>query len=162
MKSNYQICLATEKDVPTIRRLVNAAYKQLADMGLNYTGTFHDEVRTLERMKQGRCFLLKDNTEILGTVLLSEENLVTGHHTAYVGQFAVWPEFKKLGIGSMLMDYCENLAMSEGFEGIQLDTAIPAEHLVSWYLKRGYEIVGQIHYDGKTYDSYIFEKRFKK
>lgn len=161
MKNNYQICLATEFEVPTIRELVNAAYKQLADMGLNYTGTFQDEARTLERMNRGRCFLLKDSEKILGTVLLSKENLITGLNTAYVGQFAVWPELKKQGIGSILMDYCENLAKSEGFDGIQLDTAIPAQHLVDWYLKRGYEIVGQIHYDGKTYDSYIFEKRFK-
>lgn len=161
MKSNYRICLATEFEVPTIRELVNAAYKQLADMGLNYTGTYQDDARTLARMKQGRCFLLKDNEKILGTVLLTKENLTTGRNTAYVGQFAVWPEFKKQGIGSILMDHCEKLAMTEGFEGVQLDTAIPAVHLVNWYLKRGYEIVGQIHYEGKTYNSYIFEKRFK-
>ena len=59
------------------------------------------------------------------------------------------------------MDYCEALAIEEGFEGIQLDTAKPATHLVNWYQKRGYKIVGEKHWDGKTYDSFIFEKIFK-
>lgn len=53
------------------------------------------------------------------------------------------------------------LAASENFEGLQLDTAKPALHLVNWYLKRGYKVVGEIHWDGKTYDSYIFEKDLK-
>jgi cytolysin (calcineurin-like family phosphatase) len=56
------------------------------------------------------------------------------------------------------MNYCETIAAQEGFDGVQLDTAIPAKHLVEWYLKRGYKIVGQEHYEGKTYDSYVFEK----
>ena len=56
------------------------------------------------------------------------------------------------------MNYCENLAKNENYEAIQLDTAIPARHLVDWYKKRGYIIVGETHWDGKTYDSYIFEK----
>jgi predicted N-acetyltransferase YhbS len=158
--SDYKIVLATENEISTIRHLVNAAYQQLAEMGLNYTATFQDEEKTRERISTGRCFLFKANEQIIGTILFSVENHFTGRKTAYLGQFGVWPEYKKQGIGSSLMDYCEKLAQSEGFEGIQLDTAIPAQHLVDWYLKRGYETVGQVHFDGKTYDSYIFEKRF--
>jgi hypothetical protein len=38
------------------------------------------------------------------------------------------------------MDYCEALALAENFDGIQLDTAKPATHLVNWYQKRGYKL----------------------
>jgi cytolysin (calcineurin-like family phosphatase) len=58
------------------------------------------------------------------------------------------------------MDYCESLAEAEGFDGVQLDTAIPADHLVHWYKRRGYNIVDTVHWDGKTYDSYVLEKIF--
>lgn len=34
-------------------------------------------------------------------------------------------------------------------------------NLVDWYLRRGYEIVGEMRWEGKTYDSWIFEKREK-
>ncbi len=81
-------------------------------------------------------------------------------NAAYVGQFAVAPDYKKHGYGSLLMDYCETLAQTEKFDGLQLDTAKPATHLVNWYLKRGYVIVGETHWEGKTYDSFIFEKIF--
>lgn len=109
-------------------------------------------------IQKGRAFVLERNQEIVATILFSKENYFTNKNTAYVGQFAVAPEYKKNGFGSILMDYCEALALAENFEGIQLDTAKPATHLVNWYLKRGYVVVGETHWEGKTYDSYVFEK----
>lgn len=158
IENHFMIELATEKDVCEIRKLANAAYKELADLGLNYTATYQDEAETLKRMKMGRCFLLKQNQKILGTILFYKENYFNNQNTAYVGQFAVWPEYKRHGYGTILMDYCENLAKTEVFEGIQLDTAIPAKHLVNWYLKRGYNVIGEQQWEGKTYRSYIFQK----
>ena len=157
----FQIRQAKESDVPSITRLVNAAYKELADMGLNYTATYQNDDKTKERISKGRCFVLTDNSnQIIGTILVTIENYFTNSNTAYLGQFGVLPEFKKMGLGTKLMEFCENLAKEEGFSGIQLDTAIPAKHLVEWYLRRGYQIVGQEHYEEKTYDSYVFEKSF--
>ncbi len=151
---------STDTDIPALRLLVNSAYKELADMGLNYTATYQDEETTRQRIAKGKAFVLELNGKIVATILYSKENHFTEKNTAYVGQFAVLPELKKSGFGSLLMDYCENLAYAEGFDGIQLDTAQPAKHLVDWYLKRGYKIVGENHWDGKTYRSYIFEKTF--
>lgn len=155
-----QLKVADKTDIPALRKLVNVAYKELSDMGLNYTATYQDEITTLERVSKGRAFIILEDKEIIGTILFSALNHKTGRKTAYVGQFAVDPRYKKMGLGSYLMDHCENLAKEEGFEGIQLDTAIPATHLVRWYQNRGYEIVETVHWEGKTYDSYILEKLF--
>lgn len=160
-KPVYSLSLATNRDIPEIRKLVNSAYKELADIGLNYTATYQDEIETKQRMSQGRCFVLRDPTRIVATILFYEKNHFTNKKTAYVGQFGVLPELKKSGLGTRLMNYCELLAQNEKYEAIQLDTAIPAKHLVSWYTKRGYNIVGEMHWEGKTYDSYIFEKSFE-
>lgn len=151
---------STEADIPALRELINAAYKELSDKGWNYTATYQDEETTRQRISKGRAFVLEHNGRIIATILFSKENHFTGKNTAYVGQFAVAPDHKKNGLGTILMDYCEALARSEHYEGIQLDTAKPATHLVNWYLKRGYAIVGETHWEGKTYDSYIFEKIF--
>lgn len=155
---NHSLRLAERSDVPNIRQLVNSSYKELADMGLNYTATYQDEKTTLERISQGRAFLLETEGRLIATVLLKKENHFTGKNSAYVSQLAVSPERKKSGLGSMLMDFCEDLAAKEGFNSIQLDTAKPAGHLVTWYLKRGYKIVGETRWEGKTYESWIFEK----
>ncbi|MGZ3791074.1 MAG: GNAT family N-acetyltransferase [Bdellovibrio sp.] len=151
---------STEADIPALRKLINASYKELSDNGWNYTATYQDEETTRQRISKGRAFVLENDGKIFGTILFSTENHFTGKNTAYLGQFAVDPEHKKNGLGSILMDYCESLAVSEQFDGIQLDTAKPATHLVNWYLKRGYKIVGETHWEGKTYDSFIFEKIF--
>ena len=117
--NNMKIILSTESDIPTLRKLVNAAYKQLGDMGLNYTAVDQDEEKTRSRISKGRCFILKIEDKILGTILYTSENYFTGNKTAYVSQFAVLPEHKYMGFGSKLMDFCENLAKTEGFSGVQ-------------------------------------------
>lgn len=151
---------ASEADVPSIRKLVNSAYKELSDMGLNYTATYQNEEKTWERMSKGTAFVLEIDSLICATILLGKENHFTKKNTAYISQFAVSPELKKSGLGSFLMAHCEQKAKSSGFEGVQLDTAIPATHLVNWYLKLGYKIVSEIQWEEKTYRSYIFEKLF--
>ncbi|MGE3759066.1 MAG: GNAT family N-acetyltransferase [Pseudobdellovibrionaceae bacterium] len=151
-----------EQDIPQIRTLVNSAYKELADMGLNYTATYQDEKLTRERVAKGRAFALEKDGRIIGTVLLRQKNYFTGRKSAYVSQLAILPELKKSGLGNLLMDLCEAIARNEGFDSIQLDTAKPAKHLVSWYLRRGYQIIGATQWDGKTYESWIFEKSLPK
>lgn len=158
---NFILRLAEEKDIPSLRKLVNEAYKELSDMGLNYTATYQDEEKTKERIKKGRAFVLVENEQLVATILFSQENHFTNKKTAYISQFAVANRYKKNGLGTRLMDHCEKLAQEENFEGVQLDTAKPATHLVNWYLKRGYRIVGEKHWEGKTYESWIFEKELR-
>lgn len=125
---------------------------------MNYTGTYQDEEITRERLGKGRGFVLECDGELLATVLLSRKNEITGRDSAYISQLAVSPKLKKKGLGSLLMDHCEELARDEKIPCVQLDTAQPASHLVSWYLSRGYRIVGTKQWDGKTYASWIFER----
>lgn len=127
---------------------------------LNYTATYQDETVTRERISKGRAFVVRQHRKIVATILLSAKNYFTNKNTAYLSQLTVDPELKRSGLGTYLMDFCENLAREEGFQGTQLDTAKPATHLVDWYLKRGYKIVGEERWDGKTYESWVFEKAF--
>jgi GNAT superfamily N-acetyltransferase len=76
-KPLYSLGIANNKDIPEIRKLVNSAYKELADIGLNYTATYQDENETKERMSQGRCLVLRDSTRIVATILFYEKNYFT-------------------------------------------------------------------------------------
>ena len=147
-----------DSDVPDVRVLVNRAYQELADRGLYYTATYQDEATTRERLSKGRAFVLLHESKIIGTALFSVQNHFTHRQTGYISQLAIAPEYKRLGLGSILMDWCEGLATAENFQGVQLDTAKPATHLVTWYQSRGYKIVGETQWEGKTYESWIFEK----
>ena len=154
----YRIRLVQNFDVPGIRRLVNAAYQELANMGLNYTATFQDEKIMRDRISRGRAYVMEKEQEIVGTVLFTINNYFTNRRSGYISQLAIHPSLKRFGLGSILMDLCEQYATVEGFEAVQLDTAKPAKHLVDWYVSRGYRIVGETRWDGKTYESWVFEK----
>ncbi len=125
MKLNFQhldnelhIKNCSEADIPSLTKLLNEAYKELADMGLNYTASYQDEKVTAERLAQGQAFNIFKNEELLASILYFKKNYFTKKNTAYIGQFGVKPNMKKMGLGSMLMDYCESLAKTEGYEGI--------------------------------------------
>jgi hypothetical protein len=53
-----------DSDIPAIRLLVNSAYKELSDMGLNYTGTYQDEEVTRNRINKSGffCALFRSKT----------------------------------------------------------------------------------------------------
>lgn len=110
-------------------------------------------------MRKGRTLVVECEGEAVGTITMYVQNQISDKPAAYLGQFGFLPEFKGRGLGTQVMDFMESLAREEGFESVQLDTAKPADHLVQLYLKRGYQIVSETHFEGKTYDSWIFEKQ---
>ncbi len=150
--------LATDADVPALRQLVNAAYQELADMGLNFTGTFQDEAITRERMQGNDVFLAFKQGELVGTLSLEVEEHDDGHTVLYLGQFAVAPANKRQGIGRQLLSLAEERAKQLGLNRLRLDTAVPAAHLVRLYESHGYSIINQVQWEGKTYASFIMEK----
>lgn len=158
----YTLRPATLEDVPTLRLLLNAAYKELADLGLNYTATYQDENETRKQIRDYRVFVLVEGTRIIATINARDENWFSGLRSLYLGKFAVWPELKRQGLGMILFNYAEKIALSEGYQSVQLDTAKPATHLVELYQRLGYKIIGETHFEGKTYDSWIFEKQISE
>lgn len=157
-----EIRLATQDDAPALRQLVNAAYRELADMGLNFTGTYQDERITIERMRDAEVYLIHLNGELIASMNLSIKEMDdSDDRCIYIHQLAVRPDQKRQGIGSYLMDLAEKRAMRDSISKLQLDTAIPAKHLVSMYQRLGFTPIKEVQWEGKTYKSYIMEKRLK-
>jgi GNAT superfamily N-acetyltransferase len=162
-KNERQIRLATEDDVPKLRALVNAAYSELNDLGLNFTGTYQDEAMTRERMHGCEVYLVYEQGHLSATISLRTETIFTPESTTferclYVNQLAVHPDRKRRGLGTWLLDFAETRARQLNLQLLRLDTAKPAHHLVQLYQQRGYSIVDEVQWEGKTYRSYIMEK----
>ncbi|MBK9322911.1 MAG: GNAT family N-acetyltransferase [Bdellovibrionaceae bacterium] len=58
--------------------------------------------------KEKHCFLKKKDNSWNSP--FEKENWFTGKNSAYVSQLAVIPMLKKNGLGTLLMDLCEDLA----------------------------------------------------
>ncbi len=153
--------VADESDVPQLRVLVNAAYRELAEMGLNFTGTYQDEAETRARMQGKEVVLAHVDGVLVGTVSLGVEQDDGQLPVLYIGQFAVAPDHKRRGIGRFLLNHAEQRARERGVTRLQLDTAVPAQHLVRLYQSLGYQVIDEVQWGGKTYRTYIMEKRLE-
>ncbi len=91
--------LAQLSDVPNLRKLLNAAYKRLADLGLNYNATFQDDELTAEGITDGRTFVLDLKGQLVGTMKLRKHNYIDERPCLYVSRFAVQPDLQGQGIG---------------------------------------------------------------
>lgn len=156
---DLSVRLAGEGDVGALRVLVNEAYRELAEMGLNFTGTYQDEELTRLRMRGKEVYLAYLGDELVGTVSLEVGRPPGEAPYLYVNQLAVAPPHKRRGIGRFLMGLAEQRAREQGVSRLRLDTAIPARHLVEFYQALGYRVVDEVRREGKTYRSYVMEKR---
>lgn len=150
--------LADDRDVPALRSLVNSAYRPLAESGMNFLGAYQDEQITRERMQGKEVHLAFIGDQLVGTISLEVEQKEHGP-VLYINQLAVAPAYQRQGIGGILLRFAEQRATELGLGALELDTAIPAKHLVNMYDRAGYRVLREVHWPGKTYDSYIMHKQ---
>jgi hypothetical protein len=77
----------------------------------------------------------------------------------HFGQFGVHPPLQRSGIGSLLIDRAQNQAVADGKLEFSCDTADRANHLVAFYTRRGFRIVGKHTWPHTNYDSLPLSKR---
>ena len=152
--------------ISTLTLLIRRAYKQLAEMGFNYTGSYQDDETTQTRISTGECYVLLENGVLVGTITRYPPNgqpwpaqeWYAQPGVASCGQFAVDPYLQRNGRGSELMDFVERRASEIGAKELALDTSEGANHLIRFYTKRGYRFIEYIQHAGKTYRSVILSK----
>ncbi|MCH4886237.1 GNAT family N-acetyltransferase [Acidaminobacter sp. JC074] len=161
--------ISKEDSISDLTSLVNKSYKLLADMGLNYlAATQGDEITLKRSQKAYKCFIGICEDQMIATLSLyapkpsDKSGWYNRDFVAKVGQFAVLPQYQKLGIGSMMMDLAEvEAGQIEGVTEVALDTAETAYHLIKMYEKRGYKYIETVDWDITNYKSIIMSKRLK-
>jgi len=156
--SRLRIREAVDADVPALRRLVNAAFAEHAESGVNFTGITQDDEETRQRMRGRQVYLVCVGRKAAGTVSLETIAVPDVGAVLEVSQFAVHPDFKGRGIGSFLLEFAENRAREIGAVQTRLSTADSIAHLLRFYENRGYEVVGRFRRPGKNYDSLLMAK----
>lgn len=144
--------------------LIHRAYRQLADLGLNYWATHQSVEDTKTRISKGECYLVLEDDIIIGTVTLNFPNKTYSHpwydkaDVTTFNQMAVDPNYQKHGIGSKLLDLIEQRAVEMGAKELSCDTACSAVHLINMYKKRGYREVSNADWEITNYKSIILSK----
>jgi ribosomal protein S18 acetylase RimI-like enzyme len=155
MRARLSIRQATDADVPELRKLVNAAYRELLEMGLNYTGATQDEAVTRERMQGSVTLVAVLDGSMVATMTLEEHK---NPPSLYLNQLAVAPKLRGIGLARLLFDWAECEARLRKLPCLKLDTATRAGHLVDLYTRYGFAVTERVQWSGKNYESYIMRK----
>lgn len=159
---------AATDSVEELTRVVNSAYKQLADLGLRFVGTHQDAAETARRIEGNTCLVAVQDGKLIGTIIIAEGDWPSDPDwykrpgTRLISQFGVIPEQKGTGVGRALLDAAEKFAFEDGADEAALDTAEDATHLIELYKRRGYRFIQHVDWRPTTnYRSVLLSKRLR-
>lgn len=165
IEDNFRIRPLNDSDsLEELTAMLHRAYRVLAEMGLRFLATHQDVATTRWRVSSGHCFVAEIDGKIVGTICYHDPSSDAGcdyyrqDGVARVGQLAVEPSLQRNRIATRLMTHAEEFARSRGMLELALDTAEPAGHLIEWYARIGYRIVGHHRWDVTNYRSVIMSK----
>lgn len=123
---------ALKVDISIIKRIVyetiSLIYPKYYPMDVvDFFLSHHNHDNILQDLTNQNIYLLKINSEIVGTGSIQEDN--------HISRVFVLPELQKNNYGSIIMDHLENIISNHNTKAI-LDSSLPAYGI---YLKRGYK-----------------------
>jgi GNAT superfamily N-acetyltransferase len=150
--------------VEELTKLLHRAYAPLGELGLNYTAVDQTAATTAHRIAKGQCFVAVESSTLVGTIVVdpplpkSPCEYFARPEVASAHQFAVAPEHQGRGLGVQLLQCAESWAKGHGYAEMAIDTAEPADHLISFYSHCGYRRVDWVQWEGKLYRSVVMSK----
>ena len=146
-------------DLDVLTQLLHAAYKQHADVGLNFWATHQSAADTAQRISEGFAFIALINNKIVGTITIkppspnSEVEIYRRKDVYSITQFAVHPNHAGQGIGTLLHNAAIQYALERGATTLALDTAEQAYGLIAMYERWGYIRCGTA--DWRPFTNYL-------
>lgn len=148
--------------------LLHRAYKELADIGIDNMGATQDSEVTRRRAEKGECWVAELDGRLVGTITFLNTRQTGGcwwydrPGFAKWYQFAVDPDFQRLGIGSALLKTVEDRARQSGATELAATTAVRAKDLLSMYAIKGFPVVGYIGCFSRSYARVVLSKSLQK
>jgi ribosomal protein S18 acetylase RimI-like enzyme len=145
MKNDLTITVSEKKDVPSLVKLVNSAYRG-EDSKKGWTteadllgGIRTDEDAMMKMVSRGDSVILKclDKDQLIGCVYLQKQD-----EKIYLGMLTVSPEIHAKGIGKKLLQAAEEYAQTQESTAITMTVISVRKELISWYERHGYKPTG--------------------
>ena len=155
-------------DAAELTSLLNSAYQELEDRGMNFTAATQNIETTRRRVSEGACWVIEHNGRIAASLTMSVppsddiaalSDYAQQRQTGWLCQVAVAPEFRGRAAAKILFDVACEWATGENIRTVGLDTAVPAEHLAAMYSRWGFAHVDTVQFAGKTYASIVMTKQ---
>src|SRR5690554_4764282 len=148
-----------------ITELLNIAFQQRVEQGLNYLAATQGVEVTKRRVAGGICLVALINNKLVGTATLhivkTENNRKKWFYESsygYLSQLAVHPKYKSKGIGGKLQKERIRLCYENKVDAILGDTSVHAKDLLEWHRRMGAQKVGYLSHTTTNYYSVQFRK----
>jgi putative acetyltransferase len=134
-KGSYTLRAATSEDPPAIWQLISEV---LAEYGIQ--ADLHTTDQDLANLdvsywsSGGSFFVLEDGSELIGTVALRKET----ESSCELCRMYLAPEYRRKGLGRMLLDRIINEAKTHGFSEMHLKTAAVLVEAIRLYESVGF------------------------
>jgi len=161
---NIEIRLATKEDIPALQKLIHAS---VAGLSLQYyspaqigSGLLHIFGVDTQLILDATYFIADVDRQIAGSGGWSKRKTLFGGdqsksaeldplldpatEAARIRAFYVHPQWSRKGIGSLILNACEEAAREAGFSKVELAATLPGE---PFYSARGYESAEEIRLD---------------
>jgi GNAT superfamily N-acetyltransferase len=160
------IVQACQKDVDAVMEIIRLCVLQMRASGSDQWDDIYPSREILDADAQaGNLYILKDR-DLTGAIVLNEVQAPEYADLAWsiqdarplvVHRLCVHPTRQSAGAGRQLMDFAENLAVTNRHASIRLDTYTGNPTAMAFYQRRGYQIVGYVRFRRRKLPFACFE-----
>ncbi len=166
------IRLAKKNEIPQILLITKACALDMIDKNIyQWDETYPSKSFFENDYLRNELYILEVNNLLIGcivlTTLIDEEYksinwLTPSVNNLYVHRLAVHPSFQHKGFAQKLMTFAEEYARKNKFVSVRLDTFSQNKRNQYFYLKRGYQKVGEVFFFNQSlYPFYCYERLCK-
>ena len=151
--------------IAAVTELLHEAYGPLLAKGLRYYAATQSPKGTSWRLEAGAGIVVLLGREIIGTATYydsyegDECSWYRRREVGHFGQFAVKPEYQRLGIGTRMLGEMEAKAIAGGKSELALDTSEKSDDLIGYFAARGFRYIERVRWELTNYASVIMSKR---
>ncbi len=147
---------ATYSDIDEILELTNACAKLLISKQIyQWNENYPNRKVFVKDVNRRELYVLINKNTIIGSIVISTKMdeeymdvnwLTPNRNNIYIHRLSVHPNFQKKGHAQQLMSFAENLAITQSYTSIRLDTFSKNLANQKFYELRGYQRLGSIYF----------------
>jgi len=138
MKSGISIEKATEDDLPEMAKLLAVLFEIESDFEIDYNKQLSG-ITTLFNEKSSDILVAKHEGRVVGMITM--QRLISSAAGDFIGQMedlVVEKDYRKMGVGSRLINQMRNIAQNHGYKRIQLAADANNDNALHFYNRRGF------------------------
>ena len=139
MKTGITIEKAIETDLPEMAELLSVLFTIETDFTIDYNKQLAGITRLFEH-DTSDLLVAKYEGKVIGMITM--QRLISSAEGDYVGQIedlVVYEEYRKMGVGSRLINKMRSMAVEYGYKRIQLAADVDNKNALQFYSRRGFK-----------------------